>query len=271
MREPVVSLGAGVQSSTLLLMAAAGEFDRVPELAIFADTGWEPASVYEHLDWLEQEVAGKIEIVRVTAGNLRDDLVGFAEGTAKRYASPPIFIHGRKGSGMLRRQCTREYKVEPIERELRRRGFGGRGANAVRCEQWLGISYDEVQRMKASRTPWVDSRWPLIERRMTRADCLTWFHAHYPGRPLTKSACIGCPYHSDHTWREIREDPEAWADAVDVDLRIRKLPHLEGEAFLHRERVPLDEVDLSTPEDRGQQTLLDAEGFADECEGMCGV
>ncbi len=48
----VLSLGAGVQSTTLALMAAHGEIGPMPDCAIFADTGWEPAAVYEHLDWL---------------------------------------------------------------------------------------------------------------------------------------------------------------------------------------------------------------------------
>jgi 3'-phosphoadenosine 5'-phosphosulfate sulfotransferase (PAPS reductase)/FAD synthetase len=46
----VLSLGAGVQSTTLALMAAHGEIEP-PHCAIFADTGWEPRAVYDHLDW----------------------------------------------------------------------------------------------------------------------------------------------------------------------------------------------------------------------------
>lgn len=37
-RRPVLSLGAGVQSSAMALMAAEGRWGVVPELAIFADT-----------------------------------------------------------------------------------------------------------------------------------------------------------------------------------------------------------------------------------------
>ena len=48
----VLSLGAGVQSTTLALMAAHGEIGPMPDCAIFADTGWEPKAVYEHLAWL---------------------------------------------------------------------------------------------------------------------------------------------------------------------------------------------------------------------------
>jgi len=46
----VLSLGAGVQSTTMALMAAHGEIMSMPNCAIFADTGWEPKAVYEHLE-----------------------------------------------------------------------------------------------------------------------------------------------------------------------------------------------------------------------------
>lgn len=40
-RLKVLSLGAGVQSTTVLLMSWAGELPPL-DCAIFADTGWEP-------------------------------------------------------------------------------------------------------------------------------------------------------------------------------------------------------------------------------------
>lgn len=265
MPEAAISLGAGVQSTALALMAAHGEFETTPQLAVFADTGWEPAHVYAHLDRLEPELAAAgIRVIRATTGNLRDDLTAFAAGGGKRYASPPLYLAGEISSqGMLRRQCTREYKVDVIGRALRAEGYGPRRP----IEQWIGISYDEIVRMKPSRVAWTTSRWPLIEREVTRLGCTRWLRDHGYAIP-GKSACIGCPYHSDAVWRDLRDNrPDEWADAVDVDAKIRELPMLEGNAYLHRQRVPLDQVDLTTPEDHGQQALE----FGDECEGLCGV
>jgi 3'-phosphoadenosine 5'-phosphosulfate sulfotransferase (PAPS reductase)/FAD synthetase len=65
-----LSLGAGVQSSTLALMIAHGEIEPV-EAAIFADTGWEPRHVYEWLNWLEEQLP--FPVCRVQYGNLRTD------------------------------------------------------------------------------------------------------------------------------------------------------------------------------------------------------
>jgi len=49
----VISLGAGVQSSTMALMAANGELPK-PDCAIFADTGYEPKAVYRYLEFLKK-------------------------------------------------------------------------------------------------------------------------------------------------------------------------------------------------------------------------
>ena len=114
----VISLGAGVQSSTLYLMSSRGEVERA-DLAIFADTGWEPKAVYEHLERLKAIPDG-IEIVTVSKGNLREDAIN-RDGSG--FASIPLFTKdGMNKISMLRRQCTREYKVTELQREMRKRG-----------------------------------------------------------------------------------------------------------------------------------------------------
>lgn len=119
MRIRVISLGAGVQSTTMLLMAEAGEITPRPDAAIFADTGWEPRAVYEHLSRLE--ASSSIPIYRVSAGNLRTQLLeGVGLTSTKRFVTIPFHLRNLDGEkGMGRRQCTKEYKIEPIERKLR--------------------------------------------------------------------------------------------------------------------------------------------------------
>lgn len=270
-RLRVLSLGAGVQSTTLALMAAHGHFGPL-DCAIFADTRWEPAAVYEHLRWLMSPNVLPFPVHVVSAGSLRENLLGAADG--KRWASIPAFTRtvDRRGNisiGMIRRQCTTTAKIEPIRRKVRE--LAGltrkRSPKHAVVEQWLGISLDEVIRMKPSREAWQLNRFPLIERRMTRRDCLDWLTRRgYPTPP--KSACLGCPFHSNATWRSLRDDdPAGWADTVAVDRAIRTgLRGIRGQVFLHRSAVPLDEVDLSTASDHGQLDL-----WPNECEGMCGV
>lgn len=258
-----LSLGAGVQSSTLALMIAHGEIEPV-EAAIFADTGWEPRKVYEWLDWLEKQLP--FPVIRVQHGNLRTDTL--ARGTGQRVASIPWHMMMPSGDrAMARRQCTMEYKVQPITRKTRELiGLAPRQrAKEILCEMLIGISTDEALRMKPATEAWKKHRWPLIELGMNRNDCLRWIERKgYPLPP--KSSCIGCPFHNDHEWRAIKADPEAWTDAIEVDAAIRSQPGIKGQQFMHRSCVPLDQVDLSTAEDHGQVDM-----FNNECEGMCGV
>ena len=254
MSEPTVralSLGAGVQSTTLLLLATEGALPK-PDVAIFADTGWEPAAVYAQVDRLAQVAADAgIEFHRVANGNLRDDAIN----PAHRYASIPYFVRNSDGSdGMGRRQCTSEYKLAPINRKVRellgaeppdyRRVKRGRV-----CEQWIGFSTDEIHRVDdKDRLLYIRKRYPLLELGMSRKDCARWLESRGWGHTV-KSACIGCPFHGNRQWRDLRDHhPDEWADAVAFDAAIRKggargLP-LNGEAFLHRSRLPLAQAPI---------------------------
>ena len=198
-RLRVLSLGAGVQSTTLALMAAHGVVGQMPDCAIFADTGWKPRAVYEHLDWLMSPNVLPFSVHVVSAGNIRSDLAKAANGG--RWASIPAFVRSALGGkaevGMIRRQCTKEYKIVPIRRKVRELADLTRRRSPDRpiVEQWIGISLDEVIRMKPSFESWQVNRWPLVEQRMSRQDCLTWLRRYgYPEPP--KSSCIGCPFHS---------------------------------------------------------------------------
>ena len=266
----VISLGGGVQSSVIALMAAEGLLKPMPDFAVFADTGWEPKTVYRHIDWLAEQLPFPIQ--RVSSGNIRDDIVAGTNSTGQPFSSIPAFIRSPTGGrGIARRQCTREYKLSPIEEELRDLlGLGYRQAvpPGIFVELWLGISKDEIIRMKPNRHSWIENRWPLIDLGMSRLDCMEWFADRHPGRVLPRSACIGCPYHTDLEWVEMRDlDPESWADATFVDTALRATARAErfgGEMYLHSSRVPLAKVDFVT----ANKKLV---AFGDECEGLCGV
>nr|WP_143045048.1 hypothetical protein [Jiangella alba] len=92
----VLSLGAGVQSTTLALMAAAGELPAL-DVAIFADMGWEPAAVYLHLERLEAALGSSgIVVHRVSGGDIRRDVVD----PQRRFASLPYFTLALNRPGM---------------------------------------------------------------------------------------------------------------------------------------------------------------------------
>ncbi len=268
-RVVVCSYGGGVQSATLLALVKDGNLSR-PQALVFADTEWEPRWVYEQLGWAASTAAGLgIAFLQVSAGNIRKDALRsrvrgtVAEGV--RGASLPYYTKNADGSvGALRRQCTQEYKIRPINRLLRRLAGGGRLPPGS-VDLWLGISLDEVGRMKDSEVQWKRHVYPLIDLRMTRHDCVRYLESH--GHPVPKrSACVGCPFHSDAEWREIKADAELWADAVAFDEAIRHNEKTRSPLFLHRSGQPLIDVDLRTAEERGQLSL-----WTEECSGHCGV
>lgn len=283
----ILSLGAGVQSSTMALMAAHGEITPMPSAAIFADTQAEPPSVYRWLDWLEKQLPFPVH--RVTAGDLSADvLLPRVTADGRRYCrtSLPFFtVDNNTGErGMVRmRSCTKDFKIRPIEKEVRRligpktirewwkqnRMAEANENGYVRPEtlatQWIGISLDEIGRAKHVRMIFVDTRWPLLEQRMTRRKCLEWMKSNgYPTPP--RSACIFCPFHSNEEWRRLRdEEPVQFEKAVQFEKVVSV--NFVSTPYLHRSCKPLDQVDLRTDEERGQRML----NWQDECEGMCGV
>ena len=261
-----ISLGAGVQSTAVALMAAHGEISPMPDAAIFADTQWEPQAVYDHLEWLMSSNVLPFPVHVVTAGSLRE-VIGKPRPTGK-YArvDVPAFV---KPGGMITRSCTKNFKIEPLRRKVRQLAgiYRKRSPDHVVVQQWIGISLDESHRMKNTHEAWVENRWPLIEQRMNRWDCLHWMEKNgYPTPP--KSSCVGCPFHSDNQWRALTA--AEFADAVVVDKKLRAEEGAQrtakGELYLHRKLVPLDEVDLRTDEELGQPDM-----FGNECSGLCGV
>jgi len=274
----ILNLGAGVQSTTVYLMANSGEIPAY-DCAIFADTGEEPQAVYRHLDWLLS--LGGIPILIRSAGKLGEDLIQGRNSTGGRFAAIPAYVdHGsgrREGRG--RRQCTREYKIDVIERTIRRELLGlkprQRIPKGVMVMQAYGISIDEAGRSRRIRerirrhSPWIIPEFPLLDRLMSRADCIRWLQSRVP-HEVPKSSCVFCPYKSNEQWRWLKDnDPEGWARAIEIDEALRNgavaARGMKGRQFVHRSCVPLEEADLGAGSNPGQLS------FALECAGMCGV
>lgn len=264
----VISLGAGVQSSTMALMAAHGEITPMPDCAIFADTHGEPKEVYEWLDWLEKQLPFPVH--RVSAGNLSEKSTEIkttldGERTYLKHSVPVFVLRPEGGKGMAVRQCTRDFKIEPIRKEVRKLG----ASTKTPCTTWIGISLDEVIRKKPSRDAAQINRWPLLEMNITRNGCIEWMKEHrFPAPP--KSACIYCPYHSDDFWLSMKADEIDQAAHYENKLQAAYAgaTALHGKPFLHASMLPIrDAVKAIKDNPRPQQQDL----FGNECEGMCGV
>ncbi len=263
-----LSLGAGVQSTALLVMSSLG-LHGCPkaDVAVFADTGDEPAWVYEHLERLK--AWSPISIHATSKGHLSQDVQDRLTGKKKRFAAIPAWTRGRDGrEAPLRRQCTREYKIEPLEKKVRELlGYKKYQRNRHKVACLLGISTDEIGRMKPSRTHWITNVFPLIDAGLSRADCVRVIED--AGLPLPrKSACVFCPYHDDRYWLDLKANhPDEFAKAVAFDGTIRDMTKtgIKQPVFLHRSLQPLEQIDFGL-----RLGLPVIDGFQAECEGLCG-
>ena len=274
-----INLGAGVQSSTMALMAARGEILPLPDGAIFADTMSEPSAVYSWLDWLETQLP--FPVYRESRGDLRKDALTIShrkdgKGSYVRTLLPTYIRLFNGKSGIMQRICTADYKVFVILKFIKAFLISHNQnprTNYPLVTQWFGISWDEMLRMRDSHQKYTQHRYPLIEKRMSRFDCLEWIKKNnYPEPP--RSACYFCPFRSNDNWRTLKEKhPADFAKAVSFDYELRRLqasvanPSTRGIHYLHRSAIPLDMVDFRSQQEKGQMDL-----FGElECTGTCGV
>jgi len=309
-----LNLGAGVQSTTLELMFRQGliQYDGLPirlTAAGFADTQREPAYVYQHLYWLMHPTTPSTHpIVVVSKSDLGADLSRGENSTRQRFATIPAFtaeVEGRK-TGIVRRQCTNEYKIRVLERYWRSLlGVTNRQRIPAHKKLYLyfGISLDEKTRatsiwesyhigrprknkdgtvMLSKRTgePLVrrspfEPRFPLIEMGMTRDDCKEFLKKQGIPHEVKRSACVFCPFRSDPEWIELQtDDPAGWNYAVELD-RVLRMPNriinrnLNQKLYLHESCIPLDLVQLD-PNPKPQKAIQ-LGLWQNECAGMCGV
>ena len=167
---------------------------------------------------------------------------------------------------MVRRQCTAEYKIVPVQKSTRKLLGLRKGQRMRPSEMWLGISTDEMRRMKQSQMYNIEYFYPLIYLGLSRRDCIDYFKENDYPIPV-KSSCVFCPFHSNAFWGDIKkENGRAWKTAVEVDETIRDSSQrgVNDKLYVHRSLKPLKEIDF---EDR-QETLFDD---AFDCEGHCGL
>lgn len=256
----VLSFGCGVQTVALAAMSCLGDFEK-PDFAVFGDTQWESTKTYAYLSWFEKwAFEHGLEIFQASKGNIRND----ALDSAKRFASMPLWTLDGLKKGILRRQCTNEYKIQVVRRVIRQRAGIEKGKHwkGEPAEVWIGISKDEAMRAKDSLDKSQIHRWPLLEKNMSRQDCKDYLVSkNLPIPP--KSACIGCPFHDNDTWRDMRDNrPTEFKDAIDFDEWIRRSRvAIKNPVFLHSSCKPLKDADLGEP---SKQLMLN------ECTGFCG-
>mgnify|MGYP001605268056 CR=1 FL=1 len=267
-----------MQITTVYLLDLNGRLPAHFDAAVFADTGDEPAAVYRHLDWL-RSLGGPPIIVR-TAGKLGDDLIAGRNSTGQRFVSIPAYTApdgSHEAVGQMKRQCSKEYKVEVVERTIRREILGlkprARWPRGIVVDHYFGISLEEARRTIGIRKRVLPPRqrphFPLVdELRWTRGDCVRWLERRVPHQ-VPRSACVFCPYRSDAEFLRLKEtDAGGWHRAVEVDEAVRTQDlskKFKQKIYIHPTARPLATVILRG---EGQGVFPN---FVQECEGVCGV
>lgn len=273
----ILSLGLGVQSTALYYMSCMGELPRI-DYAIFVDTGKEKTGTIEYLNYLQDWAVSNngVPIIVVRNKNLYADLLRSENSTGQRFSSIPAFTKNEDGStGMLRRQCTNEYKIEQVDRKIREILNIPRIIN-MKIEVWKGISLDEIERMSIPNVGWKVHVYPFCGYQVedkntykidwslskTRNDIINWFALNKLPVP-PKSSCVFCPYQSDAAWYHMKiNEPDDFKAAISVDRAIRDSTKkgIKSKAYLHDSCIPLEDIVFKS----GAPEL-----WHGECSGNC--
>lgn len=267
----IISLGLGVQSTALYYLSSIGGMMPRADYAIFADPGAESKETYNYLEYLQkwQKQNNGIEIIVEAGKNIYTDIIVKSK-SGKRFASIPAYTANEDGStGILRRQCTREYKIEQVYRAIRRiYGLKPRQRYPA-TEIWIGITVDEAHRARDSREKWATNIYPFLNtptdylpKVWNRFDCLTFFQENNLLIP-PKSSCVFCPYQSPMRWKKVMESPDREkVVAVDHAIRDMSMRGMISPIFLTAQCLPIEKINFQNiPDDM----------FGAECEGHCGI
>lgn len=239
-RVVVWSCGGGVDSTALAVLICQGELPK-PDYAIMVDVGYEPETTWTHARTV---LSPRLAAVGVTLTILRTR--DYTDNELVKNGHLVIPAHRRNADGTttkLHTHCSGPWKARVAKRWLRAQGVEA-------CEHWIGISADEKRRARPDPHKWVKIRWPLIERGMTRTDCV--YLLGTAGWPLPdRTSCWMCPQRSIGDWRQlVVRSPADFAQAIQTERAIQaQFPNV----YLHHSCEPLDVAVNGCRQPRGQE------------------
>jgi hypothetical protein len=259
----IISLGVGVQSAALYYMSSMGLIERC-DYAIFADTGGEKTDTLLYWNILKQwEVINNgIPLINANYKNLQFDLLNEINLTNNKFVSIPAFTKGETGKvGMLKRQCTNEYKIAQVNKKIREiLELPGR-SRFPKIEIWQGITLDEATRMSIPQEKWKINVYLFCGYKVysdgkcekfngfqkTRNDIYNWYKEMNLPIP-EKSSCKFCPFQSDQNWLRLKQrQPKDFELACLIDESIRNSTKkgIKSPIYLHDSLIPLRQVNFN--------------------------
>ena len=209
-RRQLWSSGGGTQSAAIAALLVRGDL-QAPDIAIIVDTERESSATWEYHDAVIVPALASVGVTLERVAKSRYATVDLY--SPKGDVLIPAFTNG--GKGKLPTYCSTEWKARVVQRR----------ANEVipdsEFDIWLGISVDEPRRVKQATGKW-QYRYPLIERRMNRGDCIALVKSMgWPEPP--RSSCWMCPNRTNEEWvRQKREQPADHEKAIAFEKMIRE-------------------------------------------------
>lgn len=247
-KTQVWSCGGGTQSGAIATLISLGKLPR-PDVAFMTDTGRERSSTWPFVDGFIRPALASVGLeLQIVKASKFARLDVYRNDTVLL----PGFTNLNGGTGKLSPFCSGKWKRDVAERWLRSIGV-------ETCRNWIGISRDEVRRIRAQNRGWLELWYPLIfEVPMTRSQCLELTRAQGWTGQIPHSACWMCPNHADSEWIDMQLNwPEDFRAACELEAETRvKDPHF----FLHPACVPLNQVDFMQ-----QTTMFQDRGCATGC------
>lgn len=247
-----LSLGAGVDTTAILLMPDVME---QVDFVLFADTGSENPETYEYLEEYIKPYLQKIGISLLIVHG--EERVNGAPVTNMEQA----YLGWKMIPIRQLRHCTDKWKIKPMHKFLTET-YPDEELRVI-----IGFAYDEIQRVNTKR--WKDQKvwYPLIEKKMTRDECVKYITEQgFPVPP--KSGCFYCPFQRLDQWKNLRfKHPELWERAVQLEKNGSRYPEFTLSNF-RKSGKPLTLEDFDKQLGRSlYQYEIDPSD--EECSGAC--
>jgi len=265
----VVSYGGGTQSTAMILMALNGEFEYMPDFGVWADTGAEPQYIYDYVYYFIDYVKEKYDFdifTTIHKEGLEKHILTKPKKSRKGnfYTSsvPPFYTLSANGKkGMLMRQCTSDYKINPLKKLINSKLERGEP-----YRKWIGISFDERSRMRISPEKKVTNYYPLVDKYIRRNDSIKYV-IEQGLKPPQRSSCYFCPFHRDEYWQWLKDyHIDEFNKACWFEKETQDIMETQDMVYLHSSCKPLGEVKFN---DENQLNMFPH--LIDECAGECGI
>jgi len=243
------SCGGGTQSGAIAVLIAQGKLPK-PDLAFMVDTGREKSSTWPFVHGFIRPQLAKIGIDLQIPRAADFNAGRLFSGTGS--VLMPGYTDQSGSVGKLPAFCSGSWKADVSERFLRSLGV-------VTARNWIGISVDEIRRLRNQHRPWLSLWYPLIFGiPLQRHQCVEIIRGEGWTGHIPHSACYMCPNMGNAEWIDMKLNwPEDFKLACQVEVECReKDPHF----WLHSSCVPLAEVDFFV-----QETMFSERG----CVGGC--